>query len=268
MNMNLDYVLLNPTGNMTILVETPVPAASQPFCAAALLAAEPTAEQVGFLSPGRTVCDIALRMAGGEFCGNAAMSAAALFCEKTGRRGIVRVRVSGVVDPVEVEVTPAPDGGFACTVEMPPVLGIETVSLRFGGRELRLPLVRCEGISHLIVTQPMERDFAEGAIKCWCAELGADGLGLLLLDEAAKALTPLVYVPCGDTLYWEHSCASGTAAVGAYLAETALKSVSALFAEPGGSLGVTALPGGRTSLRGSVRITRQGSISLDLDAAP
>ena len=268
MSMNLDYVFLDPTGNMTILVETPVPAASQPFCAAALLAAEPTAEQVGFLSPGRTVCDTALRMAGGEFCGNATMSAAALFCEKTGRRGTVRVRVSGVVDPVEVEVTPDQDGGFACTVEMPPVLGQETVSLRFGGQEFRLPLVRCEGISHLIVTQPMERDFAEAAVKCWCGELGADGLGLVLLDETANTLTPLVYVPCGDTMYWEQSCASGTAAVGAYLAETTLKSVSAEFAEPGGSLGVTALPGGRVALRGSVRITRQGSLSVDLDAAP
>ena len=56
--MKLDYRIFDPTGNITLLVETPVPAAMQPRIAAQLMALEPRAEQVGFLSP-----DGALRMA-------------------------------------------------------------------------------------------------------------------------------------------------------------------------------------------------------------
>ena len=72
----IDYAVMDPTGNITILVETPVPEASQPFAAARLMELEPAAEQVGFLSSGRDGAELSLRMAGGEFCGNASMSAA------------------------------------------------------------------------------------------------------------------------------------------------------------------------------------------------
>lgn len=262
--MKLDYILLDPTGNMTILVETPVPAASQPFCAARLMAAEPTAEQVGFLSPGGDDCDITLRMAGGEFCGNATMSAAALFCEKTGRSGTVRVRVSGAAAPVTAEITPLPEGGYAGAVNMPQPAAPEEVSLEHGGLRFRLPLLRFEGIAHLICTSPMEKEFAEGAVKRWCALLGAEALGLMLLDEASMRLTPLVYVPGADTLYWESSCASGTAATGVFLARNAKKTVSAEFSEPGGSLGITAFPEGKITLRGQVRIRHCGALEVQL----
>ena len=40
----LDYAVMDPTGNITILVTTPVPVSRQPECARALLAAEPAAE--------------------------------------------------------------------------------------------------------------------------------------------------------------------------------------------------------------------------------
>ncbi|MEE3458049.1 MAG: hypothetical protein VZQ82_08420, partial [Lachnospiraceae bacterium] len=62
--MSIDYTLLDPTGNTTILVTTPVPAADQPSAAAKLMEAEPAAEQVGFLSREEGF-DTVLRMAGG-----------------------------------------------------------------------------------------------------------------------------------------------------------------------------------------------------------
>ena len=264
--MKLNYVLLDPTGNMTILVETPVPTASQPLSAAALLKAEPTAEQVGFLSPGDGACDLSLRMAGGEFCGNAAMSAAALFCEKSGRSGTVRVRISGAAAPVAVEVTSTETGVFLGAVEMPRPAAPETVMLVGNGQSFCLPLVRFDGISHLIVRQPLERAFAERVIRPWCAELGADCLGLMLLDEPAGTLTPLVYVPGVDSLYWERSCASGTAAVGAFLAAERGAPVALRLAEPGGILGVSAEPGAAPILRGSVRLRKRARLDWESDA--
>jgi len=252
--MTIDYVLMDPTGNMTILVETPVPSAEQSACALTLMAQEPTAEQVGFLSaPAEGDCDTVLRMAGGEFCGNATMSAAVLYALRTDPDlKTVRVRVSGAETPVNVTLERSAEETYRCTADMP--------RPRSFGAYGDLPLVEMLGISHQISTAPMTRETAEKTVRAACAALGADGLGLMLLDEAAGTLTPLVYVPGADTLYWENSCASGTAATGAYLAHREKTPVFQGFAEPAGVLKVSAAPGGAVVLEGSVRLTHRGSM--------
>ena len=104
MMRDITYTLMDPTQNYTILVETPVPEALQPETASKLMEKEPCSEQVGFLSK-REDCDIVLRMAGGEFCGNATMSTAA-FCDmhaKETKRHVI-VAASGVPDPLEVQL--------------------------------------------------------------------------------------------------------------------------------------------------------------------
>ncbi|MEE3312421.1 MAG: diaminopimelate epimerase, partial [Acutalibacteraceae bacterium] len=76
--MEVTYSLFDPTGNITLLVETPISAAERVAVASKLMELEPKAEQVGFVSQDDADVDIRLDMAGGEFCGNATMSAAAL----------------------------------------------------------------------------------------------------------------------------------------------------------------------------------------------
>jgi len=51
MTRQISYYLMNPTNNMTILVETPVPEASFPFVAQKLMELVPEAEQVGYILP-------------------------------------------------------------------------------------------------------------------------------------------------------------------------------------------------------------------------
>jgi len=253
--MELVYYLIDPTKNMTILVETPVAVESQPFVARKLMEAEPSAEQVGFLSAGGDDCEIAMRMAGGEFCGNATMSAAAVWCRNNGVSGwTVRVRASGVNHPVAVAVTAAGDG-YACTVDMPVP---KRITEAFG-----CPLVEFDGISHIIVTEPLERAAAEEAVQIRCAALGADGLGMMMLDEATLELSPLVYVTVPETLFWESSCASGSAAAGAWLAAQRGEAVDLSLREPGGILRVKAVPNGPISLQGTVVFQKTGKIVIE-----
>ena len=262
--MKLEYAVMDPTGNVTILVKTETPVREQPERAAALLAAEPAAEQVGFLSPGGGGADLSLRMAGGEFCGNAAMSAAALRCMERGYdERTVRVRVSGAAAPVTVEVKAQPDGSWACAVDMPRPAAPEEAVLALDGAEYRLPLVRFDGIAHLMLPGDFDRALAERAARRWCADLGVPALGLMLLDAPAGRLTPLVCVPGGDTLYWERSCASGTAAAGAYLAWRSGESAEAALAQPGGVLRVIARPVGQITLYGCVRMLRVGEFPTE-----
>jgi len=65
-------------------------------------------------------------------------------------------------------------------------------------------------------------------------------------------LTPLVYVPGADTMFWENSCASGSAAAGMYLAARTGAPADVTFDEPAGRLRVESDPvSGRTVLHGS-----------------
>ncbi len=242
------YVLLDPTGNVTVLVETEIPPEKQPSVAAQIMAREPDAEQVGFYS-----CrgdGAMLRMAGGEFCGNAAMSAAVLCALDRGiGGGTISVAVSGQPELTPVRVCALSDGSMRGTVGMPSPLSVGEE--RFPDGESR-PVVRFPGISHVILESPLARAEAEKLAPVWCGYLSSASLGIMTYDRAAGTLLPLVYVPAAGTLFWEHSCASGTTAIGAYLA--AMRgSVSLSLRQPGGTLHVETAEG-RLRLTGTVRL--------------
>ena len=261
----LQYRILDPTGNITALVESPVEPEKQPRIAAEIMALHPEVEQVGFVDFTGEVP--ALRMAGGEFCGNASLCAGALLLLKRGAEygvpEILSLRVSGGEEPVELCMTRQSPDRFQGSVCMPPAKEIRRQRLAFGEARGELTLVWMEGISHLIVPPdsaffPLRQrpEKAEEALRLWCGELGAKGLGLMFLEGEPPccALTPLVYVPGSDTMFWEHSCASGSSAVGMALAGAEGKDVSLSLRQSGGTLRVESRPQGDTRLYGTVRI--------------
>ncbi len=256
----LRYSIFDPTGNITALVESPVPAADQAAVAAEIMRLHPETEQVGFVRGND------LRMAGGEFCGNASMCAAALRLLNGKAVGMgwtaVSLHVSGASEPVETRLRAEGGERFTAEIRMPAALGIGTREFAFEGLRAALPLVRLEGISHLVIREEsvlfallQDRPRAERAVCAFCAELGAEGLGLLFLEEDADAmrLTPLVYIPGSGTVFWEKSCASGSAAAGMVLAADRGAPVEFALTEPGGVLFVRCDPRGDTRLRGTVR---------------
>ena len=265
------YSILDPTGNITALVESPVEPAERPAAAAALMRRHPQVEQAGFVrfAPEDGV-DAALSMAGGEFCGNASLCAAALYLLRRGTapgaRERVWLRVSGASKPVETELVYGQDGSFSAWVRMPPALGVEEQDFAFDDLRGSLTLVRMEGISHLIV--PADSAFfalqsvrcaAERAVQSWCGALQAEGLGLMFLEDGESLrLTPLVYVPGSGTVFWENSCASGSAAVGMARAARSGMPVDLRLTEPGGVLRVVSDPAsGETRLCGTVRLIEE-----------
>ncbi len=274
--MRIDYYIADPTGNITILVNTPILPKDRPRTASLLMEAEPGCEQVGFLSE-KEGCDIALDMAGGEFCGNASMSAGVIAAMKDVKDGQPRasylVRCSGAKEPVRVEITGEVPGADQdadksadqvarkAIVQMPGSCSIREVAFPEGGP---FPVVFFDGIAHVILTDPSWKERAEELAPKWCRQLNADAAGLMFLDEEDGRLTPLVYVPAADTLFWENSCASGTSAVGAFLAKRDNRSVEISLRQPGGSLSVFADPDGNIRLGGSVRILKKTSVQIEL----
>ena len=261
MRRSIRYAALDPTGNITLLVRTAVPPALQPACAARLMTLEPASEQVGFLSDG-TDTDIALRMAGGEFCGNAAMSAAVLFADASGAGSKrLQVAVSGIRSPVEAETKLLPDGDWLGTVSMPAPISVRREVLPDGSER---PVIRFDGITHVIMDGTPDPDYAESLAPFWCRALDAQALGLLFLDVKNGTMSPLVYVPGAGTLCWENSCASGTTAVGAFLAAEGRGSVRVSLRQPGGILTAEADADGRITLQGKVRILGERASEIEL----
>ena len=262
--------ILDPTGNITALVQGNVPVDQQPAFTERVMAEHSEVEQVGFVRilPAGSPTQAELRMAGGEFCGNASLCAAALWMQEAdcadGGQQVVRLRVSGAADPVEVRMAPNGAGCFSGSVRMPRALQVAQKKLAFDGAAGAAPVVEFEGISHVVIeaSSPLsalrdDRAMAEAAVRAWCTEQGASCMGLMFLEGEAPSLrlTPLVFVPKSGTLFWESSCASGSAAAGIALAEQMGGSASFSFIEPGGTIRVTSdgLCGG-TWLFGSVQL--------------
>lgn len=260
----LRFVKTDPTQNMTVLVRDAVPREHQAAVAARLMAPDGVgAEQVGFIEPAAPGSGAAarLQMMGGEFCGNAAMSLAAVLLWDAGRTGgDVTLEVSGCGAPVTCRMAPSGPNAMTGTVDMP--LPERT------GEVCGYPAVFLPGIVHIIAPAAAfsGQAPAEAFLRRAAAELDAPCAGLLLFDRDAMALTPCVYVRATDSAVWERGCASGTAALGAHLALTEGRTEAALRL-PGGTMTARAhMEGGQLtalSVTGHVRRVCEGAAWIE-----
>jgi diaminopimelate epimerase len=218
----MEILRADPAGNITILVLTPVEDRDERVRLARALLADPSlgAEQVGFAFPAAAAGPALprLEMMGGEFCGNAARSFGLFVTREQGFRGRVSIPVfvSGAERPVTVNVDV--EGGWA-EAEIPPPLALE--SLEYSGA--LLPALVFDGITHVIAP---DLSPSEGAFKTIWESLEKKyaalpsgvpaAIGVLFYDTASRFMTPAVYVRATDTLVFESSCGSGSAALGVW----------------------------------------------------
>lgn len=267
--MNISYTKIDPSGNITLIVDSFVPREEQSRIAALLMVRDSEAEQVGFLeAPEDPCCAVRLQMMGGEFCGNATLSAAAVVMRQLGLdAGDMLIEVSGSPGPVKVTGVMSAPGRFDGEVDMPLPESIYECSFLDGFDCHTLPLVRFPGICHAIISAgTLTREKAEAVIGPWCRQIGSEALGLMFFDKDKNTLTPLVYVESTGTAVWEGSCASGTAAVASYLAELDGEHASVCLFEPRGRLSAEAACSGSqvTSLKlsGSAVIRGKNTVLL------
>lgn len=263
--MKLHFAKLNPTENMTILVTDTVPRTQHSAVAEALMAyGSVGGEQVGFLeAPSLPGARMRLQMMGGEFCGNATMSLAALLAFQEnlpdGGEAVYPLEVSGADEIVACRIRRS---GNVCrgTVCMPLPEEIREVDFPGG---VRCPVVFVPGIAHAIVREGVLR--AADAPRCipqWCETCGTDACGVILADDALDRIRPLVYVRSTGSSVWERGCGSGTAALGAWWAQQRRSDAAIDVAQPGGTIHVEAKWDGarvsRLEISGDVRLAATG----------
>ena len=266
--MEIAFTKCSPTQNVTILVESAVPRPEQPAAAARLLAYDNVGgEQVGFLEPTTlSGARLRLQMMGGEFCGNATMSAGAFLAMRDhlpdGSCADYPLEVSGAEGLTICHIERIGDA-FRGTVRMPLPRRIDVVSLETDAGALTFPRIEMPGITHIVTPmQMLSREETARRIRGWNQHIRADALGLLRYDQTECHIEPLVYVPATDSAVWERGCGSGTAALGSLLAQQLGRSTRASVRQPGGEIEVHAeVEAGRVarlSIAGTVRITVQG----------
>ncbi len=170
------------------------------------------AEQAGFLIPSVNHFE----MAGGEFCGNAARSAALLF-SRIRNTSEVSFTMSGYDGMVRATVTESEvaDPFVECIfVGLPTTQNDITLS---NGQQVSI--VDLGGIVHVIIEAPFPSDPSdyETTHRLIVRELdfkerGAVGVVWLERTEGKVRIYPVVWVKEVDTFFFEQSCGSGSIA--------------------------------------------------------
>jgi diaminopimelate epimerase len=221
--MEYNLLIADPAKNITAFVLNHVPPDTRSALSAALLA-DPAleAEQAAFvIPPGREGNRLwRLEMMGGEFCGNAARSFGLYVARKTGLHGgrTVLIESSGAAAPIPVWADA--ENGLA-EAEIPGPRSL--TSLAFKGRTLTV--CAFDGITHVIALDlPADRESFFAIKSAFEASVPflPGALGVLFAgppaDGADAAMTPVVYVYGADSLVFESSCGSGSAALALALA--------------------------------------------------
>lgn len=202
--MKIEYYVLDPAKNITAIVTGDVPEGKRAEIAESIMKENKEIEQVGFIKVHGESCY--LDMAGGEFCGNA-------------------VRCASLVSKSNKVI--------CCGQE-----------IKCEGSLAYLPK-DLKGITHTIIELPYEQHSASKAkYEKLIKELaeGSDAFGIMLFDEKELRLTPLVYVSVINTMFWENSCASGTAALANYFLDKYGKALKLDIKEPGGIISIESDP--------------------------
>lgn len=267
--MEINFIKMNPTQNMTILVESDIKAEDRLEIGSKLMRHDSVAaEQIGFITqPNRPEAWSRLDMLAGEFCGNASMSLAVFLAIEKGitTEQTIPLEVSGMDGIVECLVQPK-GKEFYCTVKMPTPKIIQQQTLALDGETYQLWVADMNGITHIMVPAHLVKGdakaFGENAIKTWQKDLNVEALGVLLYDSEQSQMTPLVYIEPADSLVWENGCGSGSAAVGCCFATDKADNLTLPIQQPGGTIVVNAIYQNdaiqEVSITGKVSISARG----------
>ncbi|KKI90052.1 diaminopimelate epimerase [Bacillus sp. SA1-12] len=278
MKQEIDFIKVNPTQNMTILVKSNYLVEEYKHIASKIMSYDSVyAEQVGFITkPTNNEAAARLHMAGGEFCGNACMAMAALIAAEKGIKQNdlteILLEVSGIESLIMCQVKRTSDE-FYCQVTMPIPKKIEQKTIKYDGGDVNIIIVRYQEFIHIVIEvdefSKTVREKAQSLAKLLGVTLGAGLIGILLYNPDSYQLAPLIYVPNLDSMVWERGCGSGTASIGAYLAWRKRGEIAAKIKQPGGTINVFATCHNEEitslSIEGAVEIVAQGKAFIDVN---
>lgn len=175
-----------------------------------IMADNPEVEQVGFVEKGLAVKE--LKMAGGEFCGNATRSAAHFYLH--GMPGELKININGKL----INAGVYQNGNAWCEIPL-----IDDRSKMLQKIEEGIYKVQMDGMVTIVVTEEKAVPYLEkkDTIKSEAMDIikkyelqDSEAVGVMFLEqvEGKLKINPIVWVNAIDTLFYETACGSGTTA--------------------------------------------------------
>lgn len=276
--MEVKFVKISPTENMTVIVTSPVEREKQLAIGTELIKYSSVyAEQAGFMEkPQNPKAAARLQMMAGEFCGNGTMSAAVYTAWKkgiqSGETAVIPMEVSGADGILDCMVwaVDAEKGKFEAQVSMPLPEKIEQRKIEIDKKTYDVTAVVLPGIVHMIIPAGLlGEDFRE-KLERNAQKIGEniddDAFGLIVFDEEKSEINPLVAVKSAKSLCWERGCGSGSEAVGIYMADRLKRDVKLRLKQPGGTIETSVVYENgikSASIKGAVKIAAEGSAFTD-----
>lgn len=242
--MIFDFIKTSPAQNTTILVTSYCPQSYYFAVAEKAMNYEYLhAEQVGFIVPPSNKDSILrLEMAGGEFCGNATLSAAAYVIYK----GLIdrvnfSIDASGAAEPIRCRVEKVSTYCYNTSCIMPPAKRNQKLELTHENKTITGHIIEFDGISHFVF--PTQEDFTEysGVIPALKQVVDTNAIGVIpykTLKDGSYKIKPFVHVKKINTNIFERGCGSGSLALGIYLKKVGGVSKEIEVVQPGGVIRV------------------------------
>jgi diaminopimelate epimerase len=239
--MDCEIVIADPAKNITIFVLDKIEDKKKRAQVSKALLSDPGlhAEQVGFVIPPQASIHWRLEMMGGEFCGNAARSFGLFAARESGLSGKVSIpiEISGHQGTLMVKAD-LEAGKAEAEMPLPVDKSSSFETLEYQNR--LLPVIVFEGITHVIAPDLCAAEESFSAIKnLLYSKHTPAALGVMFYDTSSRYMTPAVYVEAADSLIFESSCGSGSAALGLWLSRNIPNGdASYEVKQPGGAIEV------------------------------
>jgi diaminopimelate epimerase len=266
MYMIFNFIKTSPAQNTTVLITSFCPQSYYLKIAEIAMKYEFLhAEQVGFIvPPSKKESILGLEMAGGEFCGNATLSAAAyaVFKGLVGGK-VFNIDVSGAAGPIRCKVQKLDDYRYNASCVMPPAKLNQELKLDLGNKTIIGQVIELDGISHFVF--PEQEDFAEylDVVTALKQFIDANAIGVIpfkTIKDDTYSIKPFVHVKKVNTNVFERGCGSGSLALGMYLNKVFGMSKRIEVVQPGGVIGVEM--GSEYSISTDVVFTCEGTIMV------
>lgn len=264
--MKLNFVKASPSQNTTAFITDYVCPSQYATIANKLMAYDSlSVEQVGYIvKPHSDETVIRLEMSGGEFCGNALLSAAA-YCHYRGlsKQENFLVEISGSDIPLNCHVKQKASNIYESRSEMPSPLKIADIELSVKGNQISGKIIKLNGITHFI-TQfwPKKSDYNDILTEL-LKQVDDKAIGIIpykSIKDNEYEIVPFVYVTDTGSKVFERACGSGTLALGVYL-NAIEQSAHFHIHQPGGVIQVEA--GKSNYISTEVKFTCEGTVNLD-----
>lgn len=265
--MRLNFIKASPSQNMTIFITNYVSPENYGRIANVIMGYEYlNAEQVGFIVPPTDKKSVLrLEMSGGEFCGNAVLSAAA-YCYYKGLydKKTFFLEASGTESPIICEIEVKDATRYEVKAEMPQPIGMWDTVLNIKQNRIPGSIVQLNGITHFLTEfWPCKNDF-EPILEAVAEKIQDKALGVIpykKFGEGKYEILPFVYVKSTGSKFFERACGSGTLALGINMAKKN-NEYSLKVYQPGGMISVEI--GAKNYISTNVRFTCEGYVDIDL----